>query len=191
MQHALAVLSAVIALISPIVYARAIFRGEAKPHRTTRLVLLLISMLATASLFASHDTVAIWLAAATTIQAIGIFLLSIKYGMGGGNRIDLVCLSVALVGIIAWRTTNNPLLGLYFSILADFTGMIPALLKTYHFPKTEIATFFALDILAAICSLLATSSYSIPNIVYPLYIFLINGAMVALIVWPRKDKVAI
>jgi hypothetical protein len=65
--------------------------------------------------------------------------------------------------------------------------MVPALLKTYRFPKTEIATFFALDILAATCSLLATNIYAISNVAYPLYIFLINGAMVALIVWPRKN----
>lgn len=181
-------LSSLLALISPIVYARAILRQEAKPHRTTRFVLLLITALSTASLFAHHDRVAIWLAGISTLQAIGIFILSIKYGMGGWGKIDLSCLGIALIGIILWQITNNPALGLYFSILADFTGMIPALLKTYHLPKTEIVTFYALDILASFCTLLALRTYTMADIAYPIYIFAINTCMSLLIIWPRRPS---
>jgi hypothetical protein len=105
--------------------------------------------------------------------------------MGGWTKIDLACLVIALIGIIAWQTTKNPIIGLYCSILADFTGMVPALIKTYHFPKTEIATFFILDIFAAFFSLLATSNWSSEQITYPVYIGAINAIMVALILWPR------
>jgi len=77
------IISSLLALISPVIYAKAILRGDAKPHRTTRIVILLITVLATASLFAQHNTVAIWLAGVSTLQAIVIFALSIKRGMGG------------------------------------------------------------------------------------------------------------
>lgn len=182
------VISSLLALISPIVYARAILKGEAKPHRTTRFVLLIITALSTASLLANNNTVAVWLAGVSTIQAIIIFILSLKHGMGGWAKLDLVCLLIALMGIAAWQTTNNPLLGLYFSILADFTGMIPALIKTYRLPKTEIATFFVLDTVAAVFTMFAISNFSIENIAYPVYIFAINIVMTLLIVIPRHLK---
>ena len=178
-------LSSLLVLISPIVYARAILRGEARPRRTTRFVLLVIALLSTASLFANHDTVAVWLAAVTTLQAIIVFALSIKYGMGGFAKLDLLCLVIALAGIVAWRMTDNPLLGLYFSLLADFTGVIPTIVKTYRLPKTEIATFFVLDSFAACFTLLAIPIYTIGDIAYPIYILMINTLMTSLILWRR------
>ncbi len=178
-------ISSLLALISPLVYSQAILKGEAKPHRTTRFVLLLITALTTASLYAQRDTVAVWLAGVSTLQSIIIFILSIKYGMGGWSKTDLFCLLIALSGIVLWKTTSSPTLALYFAIAADFTGMVPALIKTYHFPKTEIWTFYGLDVAAALFSLFALSSWTIQEFSYPMYIMIINFVMVILILFPR------
>lgn len=179
-------ISTILALISPLVYTKAILKGEAKPHRTTRLVLLIITSLATISLFAQNDTVAIWLAGVSTVQSILIFSLSIRYGMGGWSKMDIFCLMIALSGIILWQTTKDPSLALYASILADFVGMVPALIKTFRFPETEIWTFYALDVMAGFFSLLAVKSFALQQFVYPLYIILINLCMVALALRRKK-----
>lgn len=185
MPHPLILLSSLIALISPIIYARAIFRGEAKPHRTTRLVLLTITLLSTFALFAQHDTVAIWLAGVSALQAIFIFILSLKYGMGGYSITDGLCLVVAIIGILFWQITQNPTVGLYFAILADFTGMVPSLIKTYKMPHTEIYMFFLLDVFAGFFNLLAVKQWTASEVSFPLYIMLINLAMVVLVL--RQD----
>lgn len=185
MQTTFIVISSVLALVSPLIYARAILKGEARPHRTTRFVLLLITSLTTASLFAQHNNVAIWLAVASTLQSILIFTLSIKRGMGGWAKVDLLCLAIALFGIVLWRTTSNPILALYAAIAADFIGMIPALIKTYRFPNTEIWAFYLLDVFAAMFTLLALKVWSLQEFSYPVYIMIINLCMVLLIVRPR------
>lgn len=188
MSTAFIAISSVFALISPFTYVRAIVCGEARPHRTTRFVLLLITVLTTLALFAAHDRVAIWLAAISTLQSCIVFVLSLKYGMGGWSRSDIACLLIALSGIILWQVTNDPLLGLYAAILADFTGMIPTLAKTYHEPQTEVATFFALDVIAALFSLLALSAWNIQDFAYPLYIMCINLCVVMLVLRGRVGK---
>lgn len=180
------VISSIFALISPIVYAKAILKGKARPHRTTRFVLLLITLLSTASLFAQHNTVAIWLAGTTAIQSIIVFILSLKKGMGGWAKIDILCLVIALLGIILWQTTNDPSLGLYASVAADLTGMLPTLIKTYRLPKTEIWAFYLLDMFAAIFNLLAVKTWTVQEFFYPVYILIINLAMVLLIIRPMK-----
>lgn len=178
--------STVLALISPIVYSIAILKGEAKPHRTTRFVLLLITSLTTASLFAQGNNVAIYLAGVSTFQSIIVFILSIKHGMGGWSKPDIICLIFALIGIVIWQITKNPVIALYFAISADFIGMIPAIVKTYHFPETEVWSFFALDVFAAIFNLLALKKWTIEEFSYPIYIMLINLVMVFLIlVYPK------
>lgn len=188
MQTLFILISSVLALISPLIYSRAIIKGEAKPHRTTRLVLLIITALTTASLFAQNNHVAIYLAAVSTLQSILIFILSLKRGMGGWAKSDIVCLLVATIGVILWQVTKNPVIALYFAIGADFTGMIPALIKTYKFPHTEIWSFFLLDVFAAGFSLLAVRVWTVEQYAYPIYIMLINLFMVILIVKPKVSK---
>lgn len=188
MQQVFIGISSLLALVSPLIYSVAIFKGEAKPHRTTRLVLLLITSLTTASLFAQNNQVAIWLAAASTFQSSLIFILSIKYGMGGWSKIDILCLGIALFGILLWKTTNDPTLALYAAIAADFTGMVPALIKTYRFPKTEVWSFYLLDVFAALFSLLALKIWTLQEYSYPVYIMIINICMVLLIVRPQTKS---
>lgn len=173
--------SSVLALVSPIVYARAVLRGEAKPHRTTRLVLLIITSLATASLIASGNRVAIYLAGVSTFQSIIVFILSIKYGMGGWEKSDIGCLVIAMTGIFFWQITKDPKIGLYFSILADFVGMIPTIIKTYKNPETEIWLFFGMDSLAGFLNILAIKNWTVSEVIFPVYIMMINLVMVILI----------
>lgn len=92
-------MSAVLALISPVIYAKAILRGDAKPHRTTRFVLLLITLLTAASIISQHNYISVWPAGASALQAVFIFGLSIKHGYGGKSKSDIICLLIDLLGI--------------------------------------------------------------------------------------------
>lgn len=183
--------STLLVLTSPILYIRAISKGRAKPHRTTRFTILVTTILGTTSLLAQHDTVAVWLAGASALQAIVIFLLSFKFGMGGWAKSDIACLIIATIGIVAWQTTTDPIFGLFASIFADLVGMVPTLIKTYRFPNTEIASYFVFDTFAGLFSLLAVKTWTVQEVSYPIYIFLINLA-VAILVWrPKIQKMLI
>jgi hypothetical protein len=149
---------------------------------------LLITALSTASLLAQHNTVAVWLAGVSTLQAVLIFSLSIKHGMGGWSRSDILCLVIALTGIVAWQTTKDPAFGLYFSILADFAGMVPALIKTYRLPHTKNVWFFGFDMVAGMFTLLAIMTFTAEQIAYPIYIMIINAVMVVLILRPKFSR---
>jgi hypothetical protein len=182
------VLSTLLPIYSPILYTKSILKGEAKPHRTTRFVILLTTILTTLALFAAHDRVAIWLSAISALQAVAIFALSLKYGMGGWAKTDIVCLVLALVGIVVWKTTTNPLYGVYFGILADFLGVIPTIIKTYRFPESELWSYFAIDTVAGMFNLLALPQMTFQTAVYPLYIVFINGIIAILAIRPKIIK---
>ena len=174
-------IAAVLALIAPVVYIRAILRGEAKPHRTTRFVLMVITFLTVTALFAHGDRVSLWLAAASAIQAIVIFGMSIKYGMGGGDKVDILCLVIAMLGVVLWQITNEPILALYFGIAADFVGGIPLFIKTWRDPDTEVWSYYAFDVVGSFLILLAITTRSVETMAYPFYIFAINLFVIFLI----------
>ncbi len=182
------IISIILPLYSPYLYIKSILRGGTKPHRTTRVVILVISLLTTASLIARHDRVALWLSLVSTLQAIAISALTFKYGIGGGSKIDLLCLLLSGIGILWWQTTNNPAYGLYFAVVADFIGMVPTLIKTYRFPETENWAFYGIDAVAAAGNILALNSWEIASFAYPLYLLVINAA-VAMLALRNRDLI--
>jgi hypothetical protein len=185
-MHAILVtVSSLLVICAFIVYMVAIWKGEARPHRTTRFVVLLIEALTTATLFAQGNTTAIWLAGVFTLSSIVIFILSLKNGMGGWAKADILCLVIALVGIILWKVTANPLTGLFFSILADFAGCVPTFIKTYKYPHTEVWTFYVIGFAAVVINMMAIEKWTVGEFAYPLYILLVDLAMIILIL--RKD----
>lgn len=179
------IVSTVLATIAPFFYAYEILNKKAQPHRTTRFVLLVITTLSFASLFAQHNRVAVWLAGVDVIGSLAIFILSLKFGMGNWTKMDLLCLFIAAVGISIWKITSNPFLALYSAILADFTGVVPTLIKTFKLPDSESALYFTIGGIACLFNLLAAKDFTIQNISYPLYLVLINLFIVFLAIRPK------
>lgn len=186
-MHAILIaLSTSLVLFSSTIYAYSIVKGQTRPHRTTRFVLLVITLLSTAALWRG-SAAAFILALTSMIQALGLFLLSIKKGMGGWSKVDISCLIIAMIGVVFWQLSGQPLVGLLASIIADTTGMIPAIIKTYKHPHTEQWQFFGIDTIAGTLSLLALSSFTVYTVSYPLYIILINALMTGLILLRSKQ----
>ncbi len=181
MRDAFIIISSILVFLSYLIYEWSIVVGKTKPHRTTRLVILIIASLGAASLFVAQDRVAFWLLLICSIQSAVVFLMSLKWGMGGWAKTDIACLLIALIGVATWKLTDNPALGLYASVLADFIGMVPALIKTYRLPHTEYWLSYVFDVSAAGFTLLAITDWGLVAFAYPLYIVLINLAMLVLI----------
>ena len=176
--------STLITVVSYVVFIRSILAGQAKPHRTTRFLVMLVNIIQTASLIFTGNTVAVWLAGTFAFSNIIIFVLSIKYGLGGWAKLDIVCLVIALLSIVIWKITYNPGIALLFAIAADVTGFIPTIIKSYKRPETEVWLFFGIDAVAATFNLLATKEWTITSIAFPLYIIALDVLLVLLILKP-------
>jgi hypothetical protein len=145
-----------LAVISPLTYVVSIIRGTSRPHRTTRFVLMAVLSLNLVSVLAAHGNIGAKLfASILCLQAIVIFGLSIWRGMGGTSRLDWLCLCLAAVGLAAWHATNDPVLGVWFSLFGDLVAYIPAFVKTWLHPSTESPWFYLTSSLSALLTLLA------------------------------------
>ena len=173
-----------LSLISEIVgvslYALSIVKGKTKPHKMTRFILFFILTLNFASIAAADSNVGAVLYAGLSFgHAALLFVMSLWRGMGGKSKLDFTCLGIAIIGIVGWQITGNPLVGLWFAILADFAAYVPAIIKTWHMPETESHWLYTLSVLAAGLSLVAypISSESI----FQIYIIFVSGLMTAII----------
>jgi hypothetical protein len=151
----------------------------------TRFLLVLITILSVATLWAAGDTSGLWLAMASCVEAILVFVLSLKYGMGGRDRLDGACLALCIGGVALWLLSDKPLVGLAASIAADFIASLPALRKTIRLPHTELALFYALGAVAGLMIVLA-GPFTLQAMVFPAYIASIDFAFVVAIVQSRR-----
>lgn len=187
MQSILLALSAILVAVGPITYAISIIKGRTKPHRMTRFILAFVLTLNFISIVAAHgNTGALVFAGITFVQALVIFGMSMWRGMGGTSIFDWVCFGIAVVGIIGWKVTGNPIIGVWFSVLADFSAYLPAMVKTYHHPHTESPWYYILAGLAAFFSLIA---YNIEAAsIFQIYILVCVFIMVGLIYRKKMQK---
>lgn len=185
MQNTLVLLSSISVFLSYLIYEWAMVKGKAKPHRTTRLVILIITALGASSLFAQNDRVVSVFLGICAVQSLVMFVMSLKWGMGGWAKIDIISLLIALAGIILWRITDNPVLALYAAVIADGAGMVPALVKTYKHPDTEYYLPYIFDLVAIALTIIAISNGGINEYIYPAYLVVVNSLMMAFLL--RKN----
>ncbi len=151
MKPLLLVLATVIDLTGTTNYIWNIVKGETRPHRTTRLVLFGVSitnMIGAVSAHAGAGTIIL----STLFLARGLILalLSIKKGIGGASKADIICAAIAVAGIIAWKLSGDGVTALVFAVIADAVAYIPAVIKTWKQPNTESPLLYWLGGLAAL-----------------------------------------
>lgn len=180
MQEILLSLSSLIAVIGPITYIISILRGISKPQRMTRFILFFVMTLNFISIISANGNLgAKVFAGIVCFQAIIIFVLSLWRGMGGANRFDYFCLVIAALGLVIWKLTGNPVMGIIFSIIADFFAYLPAFVKTWHHPETESVWYY---ILTALSAFLGVMAYKIEvSSLFQIYILLSCLVMVGFI----------
>lgn len=186
MQQIFLILSIVAGFVSPVIGISSVLKGNFKPQRMTRFLIMLVSFLFVGTLFANGDTNGIYLASAQLLGSMAMFYLSLKRGIGGNTRLDWTVFAMAIGSLIVWQTTNIAFLGLVMSIVTDFIGFVPTLIKTWNHPETEEWKFYMSDVVASFFSILSISTLSLSNSVFPLYILAINIVSVVMILGRKR-----
>jgi hypothetical protein len=172
------ILAGVTALIDFIAYDVSILRGKTRPNRATWFILTVVGILITASYYSVGARDTLWMPIGYTVGPFIAFLLSIKYGEGGWTTFDKVCLFTAMISVIFWYLSGSALIALLINIFIDFLGMLPTIKKSYLDPNSEELHPWVITFIAGILNLLAISTFNFDIIIYPIYMFLVNGVVV-------------
>ncbi len=151
MKPLLLVLATIFDLTGTTDYIYNIVKGETKPHRTTRVLLFGVSavnMIGAVSAKAAAGTMI--LSALFLARGFILATLSIKKGIGGTSKADIICGIIAVGGVVAWKLSGNGVTALAFAVIADAVAYIPAVIKTWKYPKTESPLLYWLGGLAAL-----------------------------------------
>ena len=186
MRELFGILSGVLPIIGAYPYIRDILKHKTKPHRTSFLIWVVLDATAFASQLAKGATWSLIMPAIGTIEVLTSFILSLKYGVGGFAKKDIVALLLAGFGLILWYFTKEPLTALLIVIAIDVVGISLTILKTYEHPHTETFSTWLLSSIAGLFAAAAVGHLSFALLVYPLYISIANAGVCAAILLGRR-----
>lgn len=175
---ALGIFSGILAMVAIVPYVKDILHGTTRPNVVSWslwVLLLLIGVLAQLSAGASWSLV--FLVGDLIGTSSVLVLCLIGYGYGKYTWLDSFCFILAIVAVILWQITDQPLLAIGLAVVADFLAAVPTLVKSYKDPQSEEPTQFFIIAVAALLGMLSTVVLDPANLIFPIYLFGINAAI--------------
>lgn len=182
----LGILAVVIGFMGYVPYLRDMLKGATKPHVFSWVVWAILEAIAFAAQISSHAGAGAWVTGASMLVAIFVALYAIQYHRSTIRSIDVVAFCGALIGIVLWKLTSNPLAAVILVTASDALAFAPTFRKSYYEPNTETLFEYGMASLKFIVALFALQSFVLTNWLYPASLILTNGAFVVMSLVRRK-----
>lgn len=171
-------------------YVRATWQGKARPNLVSWFFWGLTALIACAVQIAKGVGGEVFVTLAIGISPIVVCLVGLHRGAYtiSLSRIDRWCGIIAIIGVILWLTSRNPLIALYISILADIASAIPTIVKSYRKPHTENSLAYTLSIISMAVTLLTVADWQLVHWLFTAYILAINVTFVLTITLLSKFR---
>lgn len=166
-----------IRLLGGLGYIRSVIGGRAKPNPITWSIWSLTATVAFIAQLDEHVGIQAWMTCALAVGPFIIFCISLKTSRSASHFtvFNVCCGVLALVGVILWQATDNALLAIACSILADICGSLPTVRKAYRDPRSETPLPYLFSVISMAMTLLTVQVASIASIAFPFYILCINA----------------
>ena len=180
MQLVLGVVALLLNFIGYVPYIRDILHEKVKPHRITWGIWTILTTIAALNQVLNGGGYSSLFFISTAFLVGIVFILSLRFGMGGASKIDLTSLLLALLLLAYWITVHETRISTVLAVTIDAIGAIPTLVKTYQHPETETYIQWSLAGIAGLLTMLAVPRFDWVLIIYPLYVVLMNGGIVGI-----------
>lgn len=174
-----------IRLSSGATYTMAALKGRAKPNPITWLFWALTPMIVFIAQVVGHAGWSAVMSFAFALSPLIVFIISLKKNWSRAHFTPstIACAILATIGVVLWQLTNNPVMAIIFSIMADTFASIPTLIKCYYTPHSEYPLSYFLSMVSVLVTLAATSSWSFTSSAFAVYMFCINFLLFSFIVF--------
>ena len=167
-------------------YAIDTIKGHTQPQRASWLIWSVLSTISLGSQIAEGATQSLAFAAIQVFGTIAIFTLSIWKGKGTFLRgPDAIILLIASYGVVLWMVTQNSIYALTIAISISLLGGICTVRKAYNDPDSETLCKWAINVAASLCAIVAVGGIFPALLAYPVYLLVLNGAVVSAILLGR------
>jgi hypothetical protein len=169
------------------IYLNGVFRGNIKPHAFSWLVWAFLAGIAFFGQNFDAGGAGTWVTGFTALVCMFVFFLALKKGEKNITFSDKLSLFGAVVALLLWFLTNNPLASIILITLIDVTGgYYPTVRKSYHKPHEETISLYFLSGLKWVVAIAALENYSLITWLYPVSLIITNFLFVGMLIVRRK-----
>ncbi len=186
MQKAFAALSGILFLVAYIPYIRGVLNGSKHPMKSSWFIWALLDSITFFGMLVQHAVNP--QIAASVLGCWTVFLLTLKYGKPGLNRLDIACLAGAALGIGLWIAFDSPRLGLMMSLAVTFLGSLPTFASAWKDARDESRPAWILFGLSSISATAAIPARTFKDAGQPIVFLLISVVMVAILFAPHRQR---
>lgn len=126
---------------------------------------------------------------ATALTILATAILALKYGTKDITRGDKISLIAALLAIIPWVLTDNPLWSVILVTLIDLLAYYPTIRKSWHEPHEEALLSYTIGTVKFGLSVMALSNFTLVTTLYPVAIIIANIVLISMCLWRRKSLI--
>ena len=167
-----------LALIVP--YIRSIVGSTTRPSAVSWFGWLALFIIAAAAQASKGIDWSLAVPGISILSTGAIAFYALYLGRIVWTKVDGVCIALAAFAIVLWAFTQEPLVAIVLSIVADIFVTIPTIVKTFKDPTSEPSTLWVLYVLGAAMEVAATQDLTIYNLLYPMYTVLGSAAIAVL-----------
>lgn len=180
-------LSALLNLVFVFPYTYEIVKGAVRPNRVSWFLWLLLGIVSLlAVLKAGGRQEAVFNFFFVLGEGV-VFLLALFKGETQFARVDAIALSGGLLSLGCLAVLRDPLWTLLAVIVTDLFGFIPTWVKAWRDPASESLVTYAITFWACLFGYLAVLDSSLIFYLYPFYLMLGNGVLVAILFMRRRQ----
>lgn len=160
-------------------YIRDILRGRVKPQRVTWGIWTVLTSIAAYNQVVNGGGWSSLFFISTTLLVVITFVLSLKYGVGGASRLDMISLFLSGGLLLYWVISRETRYSTLLAVVIDGIGATPTIVKTRRSPGTETYPQWVLAAIGGLLTVFAVETGDWVLVVYPVYIFVFNSIIVA------------
>ena len=181
-------LGAVIFLFGSIGYFVETIQGKVKPNRVTWFIWIL----APSIIFFSQIKQGVGLESLLTFMVgfipLLIFLASFvnKKAYWKIEKIDIICGTLSIIGLILWQVTKIGNIAIVFSIISDLFASWPTIIKSYKHPETENYWLYFANGIFALITILTIKIWTFETYSFSFYLLVISIVLTIMIKFKIK-----
>ena len=158
------------------------YKKRIRPHRVTWAIFVLTDVIAIANQLAAGATNSLWLVIGWTLANLTIFVLSLRYGVGGTEKLDIVVLCGAILGVVIWQISGHPTASIIANLVVITVAFVPTYKKGWIDPKSDTSTVFLWGAVASLLAAISIGKLDYILLLAPLYTFAIQGALFVVLI---------
>lgn len=188
-QYVCGLISALLSVAAFAPYIRDTLLYDTRPLRASWLIWSVLSGISFVSQVAEGATMSLFYAGVQSGGTIFIFLLAIRRGAGEFLRgSDAFVLAGACMGLFLWFATESAAYALIISCGISLLGGSVTIAKAFAQPGSETMSCWLLNLIASTFALMSVGQLDLILMAYPIYLLILNGAIVAALILGRSMR---